>query len=74
MGNGPLFEVITYILYVAVEPDGNLLISGWDLALLRVDPVTGDRAIVTGCSGVSFNPDGSPECLGLIGDGPLPPS
>lgn len=44
--------------YLALEPDGNLLIA-WEPRLLRVDMVTGDRTLVTGCA----------EAM-CVGDGP----
>lgn len=73
IGSGPLFEVINYFVFIALEADGHLLVSGWDLTVLRVDPVSGDRSIVTGCTDTVRSSDNEPQCIGdIIGNGPLP--
>ena len=53
---------------IAVEAVGSLVVMDF-LAVVRVDPVTGDRTIVSGCTKPGFRFPG--DCMeGIIGGGP----
>lgn len=61
-GNGPEFSNIAAF---AVEA-GGILVADPNLdAVLRVDPVTGDRTVVSGCR----ERDRRFDCVDMIGDG-----
>ena len=59
VGTGPNIRLA---LDVVVGADGALMVVSAAQMVVRVDPVTGDRSILSGCS--------DPECSGLVGQGP----
>ncbi len=58
VGAGPAFD---RVLGTAVEPGGSILVAD-RFAVLRVDPDTGDRSVLSGCSDAS--------CTSQVGSGP----
>jgi hypothetical protein len=60
LGTGP---AITRIFGIAAEPDGQILAADGDgRALYRIDPATGNRTLVSGCTDAG--------CTSLVGTGP----
>lgn len=65
VGSGPPLGFLTDI---DVEHDGHLIVAN-DVHVIRVDPVTGDRSYVSGCTETA---PPSVDCVGeTIGNGPL---
>jgi hypothetical protein len=58
VGTGP---AIGRVYGIAVEGSGQILVAD-SLALLRIDPVTGNRSVLSGCA--------NPACTVVIGSGP----
>ena len=74
VGSGPPLERLTAI---AVEANGDFVVAGllgtintFGAAVVRINPMTGDRTIVSGCPDVDLSLS-SPRCVGApIGSGP----
>jgi hypothetical protein len=61
-GHGPTLRAP---LGLAIEADGHLvMVDAFDLAVVRVDPHSGDRTVISGCTAV--DPAGSGACVGTI--------
>ncbi len=80
IGSGPTWSMVGGIAFeddgsilvgtLGVSPDPNATPRTLPPAVIRVNPTTGDRVVISGCDAVDLEAGSNPVCLSEVGSGP----